>query len=77
MRLRIFESPKSYWVAQSDLRLGELLEDRTQRIACLRAAEEIWRDQLAPRHPWLLRARELLKREEADMLVAGSRTGVE
>ncbi|MGV1049201.1 MAG: tetratricopeptide repeat protein [Solirubrobacterales bacterium] len=57
MRIRVFGAEGNYWVAQSDARLGELLDDPGQRLSHLRAAEGAWSTQLAPSHPWLARIR--------------------
>jgi tetratricopeptide (TPR) repeat protein len=62
IRLEVFSSTDgSYWVAQSDLRLGELHEDPDTARAGIEAAVAVWERQLAPAHPWLLHARALLK----------------
>lgn len=65
MRIRVFGLEENYWVAQSNARLGELLEDPDERLICLRAAERAWSSQLAPSHPWLARLRKTM-RELAD-----------
>lgn len=57
MRVRVFGVEESYAVAQSDARLGELLEDPEERLSRLRAAERAWSGQLDPSHPWLVRVR--------------------
>jgi tetratricopeptide (TPR) repeat protein len=60
IRVKAF-GESGYWVAQSDARLGELLDSPEQRLARLRAAEDVWRSQLAPGHPWLRRVRRLIE----------------
>ncbi len=59
-----------YWVAQSDARLGDLLDFPEQRLASLRAAESIWSEQLAPSHPWLRRLRRSIEKDESDQTSA-------
>jgi tetratricopeptide (TPR) repeat protein len=50
----------SYWVAQSDARLGELCDLREDRDRHLLAAERVWAEQLPTGHPWLRHVRRLM-----------------
>jgi tetratricopeptide (TPR) repeat protein len=65
LRVEFFGQESSYWVAQSDARLGALEESRDARLAHLRAAERVWSEQLAPGHPWLRRIRRQIEEEGA------------
>ncbi len=47
----------SYWIARSDARLGELVPERSLALEHLRAADEVWSEQLAAGHPWLVKLR--------------------
>ncbi len=57
MRVAVYGSEASYWVAQSEARLGDLVEDPVRRRAHLVSAERVWAQQVAPDHPWLLQVR--------------------
>jgi hypothetical protein len=57
MRVTVFGGEDNYWIAQSDVRIAELVEDRDERLDRLRSAERVWGTQLAPHHPWLERVR--------------------
>lgn len=60
IRVQAFGADGSYWIAQSDLRLGALLEDRDERLLHLRDAERAWGAQLVPEHPWLVGVRKAI-----------------
>jgi tetratricopeptide (TPR) repeat protein len=60
IRDRAFGQDGSYWIAQSDLRLGALLEDPEERLVHLRDAERAWSAQLVPDHPWLVGVRKAI-----------------
>ncbi len=60
IRSRAFAGDGSFWIAQSDLRLGALVEDRDERLHHLRDAEHTWSDQLVPDHPWLVGVRKAI-----------------
>jgi tetratricopeptide (TPR) repeat protein len=50
----------SYWIARSDARLGELNPEAAQAGERLRTAEQVWGEQLAAGHPWLVQLRKTL-----------------